>query len=38
MLEYNYQEYIEILTNDMRLERMKTYWYSMLEMEEDNNG
>ena len=38
MPEYNYQEYIEILTNDMRLERMKTYWYSILEMGEENNG
>lgn len=34
MSEYNYQEYIEILTKDMKLERMKTYWYSTLEMEE----
>ncbi len=34
---YNYQEYIELLTTDMRLGLMKTYWYSILDFKEDKN-
>ena len=30
--EYSYQDYIEIITDGMRLGRMKTYMYSILEM------
>ena len=31
---YSYQEYIEIVTDGMRLGRMKTYLYSVLELME----
>lgn len=34
---YSYQEYIELVTDGMRLGRMKTYWYSMLKLMEDKN-
>lgn len=35
---YNYQEYLEILMDGLRLNRMKTYTYSRIEMMEENNG
>lgn len=36
---YRYQEYIELVTEGMRLGKMRTYWYSELEVMEDNiNG
>ena len=35
--EYSYQEYIELLTDGMRLSRMKTYTYSLVEIEEGEN-
>lgn len=35
--EYTYQEYIELVTDGMRLGRMKTYWYSILELMEGKN-
>lgn len=35
--EYNYQEYIELLTDGMRLSRMKTYTYSLVETVEAEN-
>lgn len=35
--DYSYQEYIEILTDDMRLDRMKTFKYSIVEIGEDYN-
>lgn len=34
---YSYQEYIEIIADGMRLGRMKTYLYSILELMEDKN-
>lgn len=34
---YTYQEYIELVTDGMRLGRMKTYWYSILKMMEDKD-
>lgn len=34
---YSYQEYIEILTDGMRLGRMKTYLHSIVEMMEDKD-
>ena len=35
--EYSYQEYIELVTDGMRLGRMKTYCYSILKMMEDKD-
>lgn len=34
---YSYQEYIELVTDGMRLGRMKTYWYSILKTMEDKD-
>lgn len=34
---YSYQEYIELVTDGMRLGRMKTYCYSILKMMEDKD-
>ena len=34
---YSYQEYIELVTDGMRLGRMKTYWYSEISIMEDND-
>lgn len=33
---YSYQEYIEVLTDGNRLGRMKTYYYSQIEVTEEN--
>lgn len=34
---YSYQEYIELLIDSMRLNRMKTYSYTVVELTEDDN-
>lgn len=36
--KYSYQDYIEILMDGMRLNKMKTYTYSIIEIMEGNNG